>query len=433
MYKWLAGLTVLLIFMSVGEHRGYSQTARQDTLRELMRRIEILTEEIEKSKLQEVADRPYKSYRGLGPAASQVYFVEKSGVSLAGYGEVVYESFANSYEDGTPANKSDKIDFLRNIIYLGYKFNDRIYFNSEIEIEHGIAGGGGPGEVAMEFGYVDFEISPHFIARAGMILVPMGIVNEWHEPPTFYTALRPETERAILPTTWRANGFGALGNITDDLTYRIYLLEGFDARKFSAAGVRKGRQSGAQAKAENFSLTGRLDYSGLSGFIVGGSFYYGKSGQGLTNALGEALDAPVSILSFHAIYRHRGIEARALYARTQIGDVADLNQVLNLNGQASIGEQQYGYYLLLAYNVLPHFMANSSAIFSPFVQYERVNTQAKVPSGYTINSANDRTHLVWGIQYKPISNVSFKIDYMKRTTAARSGLSQLNVSVSYMF
>ncbi len=433
MYKWLVSLTAMVIVVTTGERWGYAQTARQDTLRELMRRIEILTEEIEKSKLQEVADRPYKSYRGLGPAASQVYFVKKSGVSLAGYGEVVYESFANSYEDGTPSNKADKIDFLRNIIYLGYKFNDRIYFNSEIEIEHGIAGSDGPGEVAMEFGYIDFEISPYFIARAGMILIPMGIVNEWHEPPTFYTSLRPETERAILPTTWRANGFGALGNITDDLAYRIYLLEGFDARKFSAAGVRGGRQSGAQARAENFSFTGRLDYSGLPGLIVGGSFYYGKSGQGLTNSQGEALDVPMSIVSFHAVYRRRGIEARALFARTQIGDVAELNQVLNFNGQASIGEQQYGYYLLFAYNILPHFMSNTSAVFSPFVQYEKVDTQAKVPAGYAINPANERTNFIWGIQYKPISNVSFKIDYMKRTNAAKSGLSQFNVSVSYMF
>ncbi len=433
MRKSLLVLITLLLQQMLSLQMGQAQTARQDTLRELMRRIEILTEEIEMAKLQEVSDRQYKSYLGLGPAASQVYFVKKTGVSLAGYGEVVYESFADRYEDGTEANQSDRIDYLRNIIYLGYKFSDRIYFNSEIEIEHGIAGGSGPGAVAMEFGYLDFEISPKLIARAGMILVPMGIVNEWHEPPTFYTSLRPEMEQQILPTTWRANGFGALGNITDDLSYRIYLLEGFDARKLSPKGVRKARQSGARAIAEDFVVSGRVDYSGIAGLILGGSFYFGNTAQGLQSIDGNPLDVPVSILSLHAIYRHRGIEARALYARTQIGQAAELNQALNLTGADGIGEQQYGYYVLFAYNILPHFLSGSSAVVSPFIQYERVNSQAKVPVGYSIDPKNDRTNLYLGVQYKPISNISFKIDYMKRSNAARSGLDQLNISVSYMF
>ncbi|MGH7452380.1 MAG: hypothetical protein ACRENG_13620, partial [bacterium] len=138
-----------------------AQTAQQDTLRELMRRIDILAEEIEKSKLGEVAERKYESRYGMGPAASQVYRLKKTGVSIAGYGEVTYQNFAKETDSDQPSGKTDNIDYLRHVIYVGFKFNDRFLFNSELEIEHGSTGEGDEekGEVAMEFGYLDAQLS----------------------------------------------------------------------------------------------------------------------------------------------------------------------------------------------------------------------------------------------------------------------------------
>ena len=258
---------------------AFAQTARQDTLRELMRRIDILTEEIEKSKLGEVAERTYASHFGLGPAASQVYQLKKAGVSLAGYGEVTYQNFSRATEAQQPSGRTDEIDYLRHVMYIGFKFSDRMLFNSEIEFEH--ASTGRRGSVSVEFGYVDVQLNSALAARAGMVLVPVGIINEFHEPPTYCGSLRPETESAIIPTTWRTNGFGVVGLAKSGFGYRLYLIEGLNAAWFTASGIRGGRQSGSQSLAEDMALTGRVDYSGVAGLNLGVSFYTGNSGQGL--------------------------------------------------------------------------------------------------------------------------------------------------------
>src|SRR3990167_6246914 len=115
---------------------GYAQQTSADSLKEIQRQVDILVQEIERMKLGDVAESTYEGVKGLGPAASRVYQLKKSGVSLAGYGEIVYENYATSREDGHDANKADKIDYLRNVLYVGYRFNDWILFNSEIEVEH---------------------------------------------------------------------------------------------------------------------------------------------------------------------------------------------------------------------------------------------------------------------------------------------------------
>ncbi len=415
----------------LGAGLAAAQTARQDTLRELMRRIEILTEELERVKLKEVSRREYKSQFGLGPAASQVYFLPDAGVSLAGYGEVVYENFSETREDGKPADKVDRIDFLRNVIYLGFKFNDRFYFNAEIEYEHAKVGDGAPGGVAMEFGYIDAILSPKAVFRAGMILIPMGIINEWHEPPTFYGALRPETERYIIPTTWRGGGFGFLGHFPNGLGYRIFIVEGMNVFKYSANGIRSGRQSTARAIAENFALTGRLDYTGIKDLNLGASFFTGKSGDTHNT---PNLDVTTTVLSAHGIYRKKGLEVRGVIAWSQIGNAGELNRLRGLTAGNEIGEQQLGYYVTLAYDILQHIRPEGGvATLSPFIQYERVDTQFKVPDGASKNPANDRRNVILGLMYKPIPTVAFKLDLMQRRNGAKTAVNQLNLAVNYMF
>ncbi|RME00843.1 MAG: hypothetical protein D6814_02765 [Calditrichaeota bacterium] len=425
---WMAAAGVILL-----STRLFAQTTHQDSLRQVMRQVQILTEELEKSKLQEVARRKYESVSGLGPAASQVYHLKKAGVSLAGYGEAIYENYASRREDGMPVNKLDRIDFLRNVVYLGFKFNERFLFNAEIEYEHSKVGEGAPGEVAMEFGYLDAWLSPNLSLRAGMILVPMGIINEAHEPPTFLTTLRPETERLIIPATWRSIGIGLVGRTPSGFGYRLYLLEGLNARKFTASGIRKGRQNGAEAVAEDFALSGRLDYTGLNGLTFGGSFYWGNSGQGMTDVNQAEIAASTALFSLHGRYATRGLELRAMAVWSFIGDVERLNQALGLTGQNSIGKRQYGFYFNLAYNVLQHASWAGRATLKPFLQYEKLNTQASVPGGFAQNPANDRSTLTIGLVYKPIQNIAFKIDYLNRNTAANTGANQFNAGVSYLF
>jgi len=422
-------LVFLLLFLPFS--MLHSQETQQDTLRELIRRIDILTEEIEKAKLGEVAERKYESQRGLGPAASQVYQLKKAGVSLAGYGEVTYQNFAKENDASLPSGKNDEIDYLRNIIYVGFRFSDRLVFNSEIEVEHGSTGK--KGEVSMEFGYIEAQLAPAVAVRAGMVLPPVGIINELHEPPTFHGSLRPEVEQAIIPSTWRTNGIGFVGSVPAGLGYRVYLVEGLNASKFSASGIRSGRQSGSKSVAEDFGLTGRMEYTGWAGIQLGASFYTGYSGQDLIDADGREIDARVNLFALHGLYNRHGLELRGLYAHLTIADADRLNRALLLTGDRSLGQKQTGFYLTAAYNVLPLLRKGVTSAVMPFVQFEKLDTQAKVPAGFSRSAASERTNIGYGITFKPHPNVAFKADYLNRKNEAGTAVDQLNFALAYLF
>ena len=432
MHTRLLLAVITLVYLNSSKVLSQSQ-ARQDTLAELTRRIDILTQEIEKAKLGEVAERRYESKYGMGPAASQVYHLQKTGVSLAGYGEVTYQDFSKENDQGTASGRTNEIDFLRLILYTGFRFNERLLFNAEIEFEHGSAAPNRPGEISVEFGYIEAMLAPALNARAGMLLMPVGIINEFHEPPTFFGVLRPETEAQIIPTTWRVNGVGILGATRGGLGYKLYFTESLNAARFSSSGIRSGRQLGAKAIAEDFGLTGRLDYAGIPGLNFGASFFSGNTGQGMLDAAGNTINARVNLLSAHAIFSHRGLEARALYARSTVGEVDSLNSFLNLSGNQSVGEAQEGYYLTAGYNVLALFKPNSQAAIYPFIQYEKLNTQKEVPAGFSLDLSKERTNLTYGVSYKPHPNVAFKADYVNRDNEAGNAVDQFNLAVTYLY
>lgn len=423
---------ILLLFTVFASSTVFSQ--QPDSLAELQRQVDILTQEIEKIKLGEVAENRYEPQRGLGPAAAKVYSLKKSGVSLAGYGEAVYENYSTQREDGNASNKLDRVDFLRNILYVGFRFNDWILFNSEIEFEHGSTGktdskGKSIGEVSVEFGYVELMFSRSLNLRAGMLLNPVGIVNEKHEPSTFFGTLRPNVDRVIIPSTWRANGIGFYGELAPSLDYRAYLVEGLDAASFSdASGIRGGRQSGAKALAEDLGLTGKLEYTGIPGSTLGGSFYYGKSGQGAKDSQGT-IDALTTLLSVHGEYAWKGFEFRGLYAKV---DLDEADRVSKLAGK-TVGSSMYGWYLSAGYDIIPRIVPGSSHYLAPYIQYERFNTHATVAAGYSPNPNYDQTVIVYGLSYKPHPNIAFKLDYWNNQNAARTGISQWNVALNYLF
>ena len=394
-----------------------------DRIAELERKIEVLAKEIESMKLGEAAVEAHEGEHGLAPAASKVYRT-KRGVSIGGYGEMLYENFSSSREDGVSSDKKDQLDFLRAIVYFGYKFNDSILFNSEIEFEH--ASSGESGEVSVEFAYLDFLIRDGFNVRTGLLLVPVGFVNEMHEPPTFLGARRPAVEQSILPSTWRENGVGVFGD-AGPVSYRVYVVTGLNAEGFSSAGVRGGRSSGSKSVAEDFAVVGRLDWKPLEILTLGASAYTGGSSQGLVSR-----DATVRMLEGHAELRWRGLQARALYAKTSIDDVAALNQALNYVDDESVGEEQYGWYGEVGYDVLSQVEGTRHALI-PYVRHERFNTQERVPAGFSANPANDVTVTTAGLAWKPISNVVVKTDWNLIENGARTGVDQVNVAVGYVF
>lgn len=403
--------------------KGGSAGGDAGRLAELERRLEILAGEIEKMRIGEAAAAADESDYGLGPAASKVYRTER-GLSIGGYGELLYQRFDDERDDGAASGRNDQFDLLRGILYFGYKWNDRWLFNTEIEYEHGGE------EVALEFAYIDYLWRPQANFRAGLVLIPMGFINELHEPTVFLGANRPQIERVIIPSTWRENGFGLFGE-AGPVSYRTYIVNGFDARGFTAGGLRNGRQNGSESKAEDFAWVGRLDFTGVPGLLVGGSAYVGNAGQDLTTRAGGSIDVGTTLLEAHLEWRWRGLEFRALGVQADLDDVTALNAALGLTGTQSVGETLQGHYLQLGYDFLAGRGGERALI--PYVRWEAFNTQDEVPSGFRANPANDVEILTAGLAFKPIEQLILKVDYQDVDNEAGTGIDQFNALLGYVF
>jgi uncharacterized small protein (DUF1192 family) len=395
------------------------------TTAELERRIEALSQEVERLRIGAAAAAPKadETVGGLGPAASKVYRAAR-GVSIGGYGEVVYLDPSSRADDGTPSGETATADLQRAVLYFGYKFDDRWLFNSEIEFEHAVAGDGEKGEVEVEFAYVDYHKTQKLGARGGLLLVPMGFLNELHEPPIFFGVERPEVEQVIIPTTWRELGGGVYGQ-AGPVTWKAYLVNSLNAAGFSAdQGIREGRQEGSEAAASDFALTGRADWVPVQGLLLGAGLFAGDTAQDATGVPGARLVA----WEAHAEYRWRGLKARALLAQNRLDNAAEVS---TLTGQV-IGSRQAGYYAEAGYNVFDGRRSTAQEL-SPFVRYEALDTQAAVASGLSADPANDRRILTVGLHYRPIPNIALKIDWQDQGNSAGTGVDQWNLGLGWLF
>lgn len=378
-------------------------------LTEIRRQIEVLGSEIEALKNRQsekatVADTPQY---GMGPAASKVYRSEP-GVSIGGYGELLYQN---------PEGETATADSLRAVVYTGYKFNDRVLFNSELEVEHANLERGG--NVELEFAYLDFLVRPELNVRTGLVLVPVGLTNEQHEPTAYLGARRPLVESRIIPTTWMELGAGVFGEV-GRTSYRGFLVTGLDSAGFgSEEGIREGRQAGGEAKAEDWAAVGRVDVHPIEGTFFGGSLYSGGSGQDAD------FRGRVTLGEVHAESRYRGALVRALYTRGSLGDAAEINDANGLAGEESVGSRFGGWYVEGGYEVKSYLM--------PYARYEQLDTQRRVPGGFARNPENDQSIFTLGVALRPVPQTIFKIDWQNVENEAKTGKDQWNVSVGYIF
>ena len=391
---------------------------------EIKRRLDLLAAEIEQLRSGEAATTETLSDEqrrtlGLGPSAASVY-ERKAGVSLAGYGEVLFERLGGKDESGRTLGADARIDLLRAILYTGYRFNDRFLFNSEIEFEHGGE------EVGVEFAYLEYRINDSLSVRGGMLLVPLGLVNEFHEPNVFIGTRRPETERRIIPSTWHENGAGLVGT-AGPVTFRAYAVNGLNAEGFSAAGIRGGRQGGAEALVNDWAFAGRADVTPIPGVFVGAGLYQGNSGQGQF----ENTNVGTTVFEVHGQAQIRGIDVRGLLARSNLDGVAELNSALDFTGTESVGDVMMGGYAQIAYNLLSQ--QSTRIALSPYYRFEQLNTQHSVPVGYAADPARDQRLHVVGVELKPISNVVVKADYQFTSNKAGTGRDQFSVALGYAF
>ncbi|MBE0468840.1 MAG: hypothetical protein IBX55_04930 [Methyloprofundus sp.] len=404
--------------------KGHAQSLTNAELKELEHKTDALTQVVETMRTSLVIPeaKELKSAYGLGPAASKVYQVDQ-GLSIGGYGEVNFQTFVG---DKGPKDKNNA-DMERLVLYVGYKFTDSIIFNSEIEFEHASTdAASNNGSVSVELAAMDFLLDPMFNIRAGVVLLPMGFINQIHEPPFYFGNNRPEVERVIIPSTWREVGAGIFGEIIPDLSYTMYAVSGLRADKFSSSGIRSGRQQASVALNEDMAFVGRIDYapSWLPGLTIGTSAYLGNSGQGEVDA-----DVFTQLYEAHVEWKYRGWEFRTLGSWGHIGDAA----IVSAHNGTTVGSSNYGVYTEIGYDVMPLIMPDTIQYLAPFFRYEKLDTLATVADGYLDDLSEEQDIFQVGFNYKPIPQVVIKADYRNRNTKAGTKPDEFNIGFGFIF
>lgn len=334
-----------------------------------------------------------KTFSGLGPAASKIYF-SQSPLSIGGYGEMFYAN---------PDNGDDFADVYRFITYIGYKFNDWVILNTEIEYEHGASSKGG-GKVVIEFLYLDFLLSNEFSLRVGHVLSPMGLINQRHEPTLFNTVQRPEIERQLIPSTWHENGALAFGRFEDiGIEYTAGIINALDVdnsktKEPKNGWIRSGRLGADNKASFDPAFVGRVDYTGINGLVAGASLYYGD-GANKKNEV-EVKGTTVTMFDIHARYADGPFSAYGLYTQTNLDGAEKLSP--------TAVEKASGFYVNAQYDI--GAVVGIDYKLPVFVQYENWNPVEKTVDGLN-ESDFDREIVTVGLNFFPADQVVLKLDY----------------------
>jgi hypothetical protein len=357
------------------------------------------------------------------PAHAQPSAPAAPVTSLSGYMELHYNK--PEFADGT-------LDLRRFVLLFTHEFTPRIRFVSEVEIEHGFVEGlEAGGELEIEQAFLDFLITRAFNVRAGMLLVPVGIINERHEPPVFHGVERPLVDTVIVPTTWFDVGAGIHGEIGRGWRYRVYVMAPLNAAEFTAEeGLRGGAQHGAEANVGRVAVTGRVEYVGRRGLTAGASFWSGRTGFEFR----PRFDVPVALVEADARYSRGRVELRAEFVNVSIDNAATLNDTLALRTgvNPNVARTLRGGYAEAAYRVVSGARIGDVALFG---RYENVDTQRRMPAGFLPLKAFDREAWVVGATYWPDPDVAVKVDYvmLKNRSAVVAAPNAFNVGLGWWF
>ena len=331
------------------------------------------------------------------------------GLHIGGYGQIDYNKQIND-----ELNHNATLDVHRLVTFFGYNFNEKTSFISEIEMEH-------VKEVYVEQAFLSHRIKDNISVNAGLILIPMGIQNLYHEPPTFNGVERTNVDKYIVPTTWREMGVSVNGRMMDNtLSYELMLVNGFNgydgAGVFSgSSGLRSGRQKAAKSYMTSPDFASRFSYLGIPNLNLGLSTYLGESESSAYNGLdlsdeNAVMSADSTIIGINMIgidgrYQQGALQLRGQYV---VADLSNTNQYNIFTGK-DLGSKMMGYYAEAGYNLLSKKETNDELI--AFVRYENYNTHKEVEDNITINSNYDRKDVVLGLGWKLAKGAMFKVDY----------------------
>ena len=324
-------------------------------------------------------------------------------VHLGGYGELHYNNLSG--EGGAEDKK--EVDFHRFVLMFAYDFNDDIRFFSEFELEHAIAGEEQKGEIELEQAFIDFAINERVTSRGGVFLIPVGLINETHEPTTFYGVERNPVEKNIIPATWWEAGAGIYGEIAQGWRYDLYAHSGLNTNSDKKYAVRSGRQKVSKAQADDLAYTGRLRYTAIPGLELAATVQYQTDmTQGQDNTAGSGV-----LSETHLAYMVGDFALKALYARW------------DLDGQ---GPEEKGSDLQLGWYIEPAYRISEQ--FGVFARYNRWDNQAGAA-----DIASEKTQTDFGINWWPHPDVVLKADYQIQDNNNDSNQNGINLAMGYQF
>jgi hypothetical protein len=358
---------------------------------------------------------------------------DEDRLTVGGYAQIDYNQ---PISNGAYSNGN--LDVHRMVLMFGYKFNKKVQFISEVEFEH-------VKEVYVEQAFLQYEITPWLKFRGGLMLIPMGIINEYHEPSTFNGVERPNLDKYIVPTTWREIGAGFAGVFpTAALSYQLYVVNGFkgydgDPYLSGANGFRSGRQKGAKSFMSSPNLTFKVNYFGISGLQLGLSAYTGNTQSTLYNgidksdsesiALADSSVVGLTMLGMDARYNLGGLHLRGQFNYGWVSNSASYNEFTGSDLGSSLG----GWYGEVSYDLF-HGVERFESGLIPFVRFEQYNTHASVEPNTSLNPSYNRSDLTVGLGWRMARGAMLKADYQVFNKKSESdSKQQFNMGVAVWF
>ena len=368
----------------------------------------------------------------LNRANSMVEEDSDTRLTIGGYGQI---DFNKPIEKEKYSNST--LDVHRFVLLFAYSFSDRLKMVSEIEIEH-------VEEVYVEQAFLNYRLTDFMNLRGGLMLIPMGIVNEYHEPPTFNGVERPNVDKYLVPSTWREIGAGISGNITAaSIRYQAYLVNGFNgydgAAKFNGKnGLRGGRQKAAKSYLSSPNYAFKLDYFGIRGLKMGLSSYFGASQSILYDDLDKddenaqtTADSSViniAMLGVDLRYNLGGFQTRGQLIYNAIGNVEEYNTFTG----SDLGSSMLGYYIEAGYDLMHHFSSSGGRLI-PFIRFENYDTHHSVSSTTSRNNTFGRTDITFGLGFWFTEGAVVKGDFQLLRDDAGTEKGQMNLGIGFMF
>jgi len=351
------------------------------------------------------------------------------GTNIVGYGEVGYGKFRQS--------GNATADLQRFVFGFNHRFDERLTLHSEVEFEHAIVSKDDHGEAEIEQAWLNCKMSDAVNLKGGLFLIPLGILNETHEPPSYYGVMRNQVETRIIPTTWRELGAGVHGIVGEGIRYDVGITTNFDSGKLDdpTTGIRSAHQEGQLANARNLAVYGALNYR-RPGLLVGGGVFTGDTGQnGASNPALRGVSARLTLWDVHAQYRVAGLDLQALYAAGSLGDSDKLNAAILANATAN-GTTPFaapktirGGFVQAAY----HAYKRGNFDVAPFVRYERIDIkQQEDPANGQLQDPNniERTK-TFGVNFWVHPQVVLKADVQRY--AIDKSQDRLDLGLGFMF